>query len=166
MAALKMETKSLKKMTLVVTMAFGLTACQGDGVNEGIGTLIGAGLGAWLGSEIDGGRDRGAGMVIGYMAGAMIGNSVGKKLDQRDRLLAGKARHFSLEKTSGGVQTDWYNPDSGHRGYYIPEPAIKDEQTGRYCREYTQVVTIGGKEEKAYGQACRQVDGSWEIVDK
>lgn len=35
---------------------------------------------------------------------------------------------------------------------------------GRYCREFQQEVTIGGKTERAYGTACRQPDGAWEIV--
>lgn len=35
---------------------------------------------------------------------------------------------------------------------------------GRQCREFLQTVTIGGRSEQAYGTACRQPDGSWEIV--
>lgn len=156
--------KHFKKVALITAIAFGLSACEGDGVNEGLGTLVGAGIGAFLGSEIDGGRHRGAGMVIGYMAGAMIGNSIGRKLDERDRLMASRAHQRSLETSRSGVRTDWYNPDTGNRGYYEPEPAFKDEETNRYCREYTQVIMIGGEEQVAYGRACRQPDGQWEIV--
>jgi len=36
--------------------------------------------------------------------------------------------------------------------------------SGRYCREFQQVVTVGGSKEQAYGVACQQPDGSWEIV--
>lgn len=36
--------------------------------------------------------------------------------------------------------------------------------SGRYCREFQQEVTIGGNTESAYGTACRQADGSWEVV--
>ena len=35
---------------------------------------------------------------------------------------------------------------------------------GRQCREFLQTVTIGGRTEQAYGTACRQPDGSWELV--
>jgi hypothetical protein len=35
---------------------------------------------------------------------------------------------------------------------------------GRQCREFLQTVTIGGRSEQAYGTACRQPDGSWELV--
>lgn len=36
--------------------------------------------------------------------------------------------------------------------------------SGRYCREFQHEVTIGGNKERAYGVACQQPDGSWEIV--
>lgn len=36
---------------------------------------------------------------------------------------------------------------------------------GRYCREFQQEVTIGGRREEAYGTACQQPDGSWQVVD-
>lgn len=35
---------------------------------------------------------------------------------------------------------------------------------GRYCREFQQTVSIGGRTEQAYGTACRQPDGAWEVV--
>lgn len=36
--------------------------------------------------------------------------------------------------------------------------------SGRPCREFQQRVTIGGKTEQAYGTACQNPDGSWEVV--
>ena len=36
---------------------------------------------------------------------------------------------------------------------------------GRYCREYSQQIRIGGEIQRAYGTACRNRDGSWEIVN-
>jgi hypothetical protein len=44
--------------------------------------------------------------------------------------------------------------------------AVRDGQStaGRYCREFQQVLTVGGKTESAYGTACRQPDGSWELM--
>jgi 17 kDa outer membrane surface antigen len=35
---------------------------------------------------------------------------------------------------------------------------------GRYCREFQQDVTVGGRVEQAYGTACMNPDGSWEVV--
>jgi surface antigen len=34
---------------------------------------------------------------------------------------------------------------------------------GRYCREYQTVATVGGRRQQAYGTACRQPDGSWQM---
>lgn len=44
--------------------------------------------------------------------------------------------------------------------------ALRDgvSSAGRYCREFQQTVTIGGKTEQAYGTACQEPDGTWEIV--
>ncbi|HUT39948.1 MAG TPA: hypothetical protein VM011_01290 [Gammaproteobacteria bacterium] len=36
--------------------------------------------------------------------------------------------------------------------------------SGRYCREFQQNVSIGGQREQAYGTACRNPDGSWEVI--
>ena len=36
--------------------------------------------------------------------------------------------------------------------------------SGRYCREFQQEVAIGGKAEQAYGTACLNPDGSWEVI--
>jgi hypothetical protein len=36
--------------------------------------------------------------------------------------------------------------------------------SGRYCREFQQEVAIGGRTERAYGTACRNPDGSWEVI--
>jgi len=35
---------------------------------------------------------------------------------------------------------------------------------GQTCREYQQTVTIGGKNETAFGTACLQADGAWKII--
>jgi hypothetical protein len=33
-----------------------------------------------------------------------------------------------------------------------------------YCREFTKAVNVGGRVQSAYGQACMQPDGSWQVV--
>ncbi len=39
------------------------------------------------------------------------------------------------------------------------------DASGKYCREFQQEITVGGETEKAYGTACLQPDGDWEIVE-
>ena len=33
-----------------------------------------------------------------------------------------------------------------------------------YCREYTQIVKIGSTQQKGYGTACLQPDGTWQMT--
>ncbi len=44
--------------------------------------------------------------------------------------------------------------------------AVRDGTTtdGRQCREFQQDVTIGGNKTDAYGTACMQPDGSWQVI--
>ncbi len=35
-----------------------------------------------------------------------------------------------------------------------------------HCREYSQSVTIGGQQQRSYGTACMQPDGSWQVVSQ
>jgi hypothetical protein len=46
--------------------------------------------------------------------------------------------------------------------------AVRDgtSSQNRYCREFQQTVTIGGNSEQAYGTACMQPDGAWEVVQQ
>lgn len=53
--------------------------------------------------------------------------------------------------------------DSGARGS-VTTTRMGTSTSGRQCREFQQTVTIGGKTEQAWGTACLQPDGSWEIV--
>jgi hypothetical protein len=39
-------------------------------------------------------------------------------------------------------------------------------EDGRLCREFQQQVTIAGKRTQAFGTACQESDGSWQIVDQ
>ena len=68
-----------------------------------------------------------------------------------------------MEKNKSGTESTWRNPDSGNEGTVTPTKTYKSE-SGQYCREYQQTITVGGKTEQGYGRACRQPDGSWRIV--
>lgn len=69
----------------------------------------------------------------------------------------------SLEFGKNLETTKWVNPDTENSGTITPTETYETDD-GRYCREYHQTVLIGGVEEEAYGTACRDEDGSWEIV--
>lgn len=158
--------KKCSKIAIVMIGAVSLAACE-PGSKEGGGTFIGALAGAALGATIAGKGDssgKAFGIVAGGLAGAAIGNSIGKSLDRADRLAMQQARYNAVEYTPSGETVRWHNPDSGNAGTYTPRPAQQD-RAGRYCREFQQTVTIGGKTEEAYGKACRMPDGDWQIVN-
>lgn len=48
--------------------------------------------------------------------------------------------------------------------YDQPSYSVSEEEPA-YCREYTKKIIVDGKEEKAYGTACLQDDGSWRIMN-
>jgi surface antigen len=60
---------------------------------------------------------------------------------------------------------DRQHPDTGATASATPIETLQNE-AGQDCREYQQSVTIGGREQRATGTACRMPDGTWKIVRK
>lgn len=129
------------------------------GTKTAIGGLGGAVAGGLIGKAV-GGHTRG--VIAGALVGGLLGGAIGNVLDQRDRELALKTAHQSLEYAPTGNAATWTNPDNGHSGSFTPTRTYQ-EPSGQYCREYQQHVTVGGERQKSYGTACRQPDGSWQI---
>ena len=153
-----------KNATPVIALtAIVLAACgPAQGPKTTAGTLFGAALGGLAGSAIGKGRGKLVAVAGGTFLGSVIGRNIGRSLDRADRIYASRAVNHSLEHKSSGDATVWRNPDSGNAGEVTPTRTYQTP-VGRYCREYQHTVTVGGKSETAYGTACRQPDGSWEI---
>lgn len=64
-----------------------------------------------------------------------------------------------------GETITWNNPDSGNSGAV---EAVRDgtSDSGRYCREFMQTITIDGKSRSGYGVACEDADGRWRILQR
>jgi surface antigen len=140
------------------------TGCYGPmGPKETGGTLIGAGTGALIGSQIGGGRGSLVAVAVGTLAGALLGQEVGRSLDRADQIAMQQNAQYALEYTPTRQSTSWRNPDSGNYGSITPIETYQ-APSGQYCREYLQTVIIGGQQQQAYGTACRQPDGSWQIT--
>jgi surface antigen len=131
---------------------------------ESVGTLIGGATGALIGSRFGKGGGALAATGVGALAGAFIGGQIGKTMDETDKRLASERSNQALETLPSGSSAEWKNPDSGNYGYITPQNTFKNHE-GRYCREYTQTVYIGGEPSQAYGKACRKPDGSWEMTN-
>ncbi len=154
--------RPIAKTVIILLTAAALGACSAPGSKKSGGTLLGAAVGGLLGSKVGGGRGRFAAIAAGTLLGAFFGREVGQSLDRADRLYARRTATHGLEHKSSGATTTWSNPDSGHSGTFTPVRTYR-EPSGRYCREYQQTVTVGGRTEQAHGTACRQPDGSWKI---
>ena len=157
--------KSRLAIVTVMVAALGLGGCAGaqnDPKTTG-GTIIGGIGGALLGSMFGKGTGQLAAVGVGTLVGAMVGREVGKSLDAADRAQIDRAERQATTAPIG-QQITWNNPNSGNSGSITPVRDGNDIQ-GRYCREFQQTVSIGGKLEKGYGTACRQPDGSWQIMN-
>ena len=174
--------KTLKKSLLAVTAcAFLLAACDGQqnaynaqrgGITGGggldksdIGTGLGAIGGAVAGAQFGKGNGRIVTSVLGGLLGAGIGNAVGSSLDRADMTYYQQTQQKALETAPAGQSLPWSNPQSGHSGVVIPAAPFKND-SGQYCREFQNKITVGGKTQSGYGTACRQPDGSWQIVSQ
>ena len=159
------------KKSILFTLVVLLSACAANvqtsssqqGPKESVGALSGMVIGGALANDMAGdSRNKSLATVLGAFVGGVIGQNIGAQLDERDRLLAGEAYSTALEYNPTDKAAEWRNPDSGNYGRVIPVATYR--QNGRYCREFTQEIFIGGEKQTGYGRACRQPDGSWEIV--
>jgi surface antigen len=125
---------------------------------EALGGMLGGVVGGVAGSRIGKGDGRTAATIVGTIVGAIIGSSIGRSMDQADVACVGQA----LEYGEQGAPVAWANPDTG--AHYRVTPGKTYQQNGDYCREFTREAIIGGRQERIYGTACRQPDGSWQIV--
>src|SRR5512134_2323842 len=156
----------------VLLAALATASCQGGGggggggigsdfgPKTGIGAALGAAGGGLLGAAAGGSA---TGIAAGVLLGGLLGGATGSVLDDRDKRTATNATQQALESKPSGSTSTWRNPDTGNSGSVTPVRTFQ-ANSGQYCREYEQSVTIGGKPQKSYGTACRQQDGSWQIV--
>ena len=163
-----MRGRARKWVSLVALVAILTAGCAGMGAGVGanpkttVGAMGGGALGGLIAAAAGG---KGTAIAAGVIGGALLGGLAGNLLDQRDKRLAGEAAQRALETAPSGAAVAWQNPDSGHYGAVIPVKTYQAD-SGTYCREYQSTVTINGQKEKTFGTACRQPDGSWQIVSQ
>ena len=157
--------------TLIISSLLLIVACAptteissaNQGPKQTAGTLSGMVIGGALANDMAGeSKNKGIATILGAFVGGVIGQNIGAQLDERDRFLAGEAYNTALEYNPTDKAAEWRNPDTGNYGRIVPVTTYR--QNGRYCREFTQEIFIGGEKQTGYGRACRQPDGSWEII--
>ncbi|MQX38090.1 RT0821/Lpp0805 family surface protein [Roseospira navarrensis] len=143
-----------------------LTACQQaqNAPKQTAGALGGAALGGLLGSQFGGSTEwKLAATGLGVLLGAAVGSEIGRSLDETDKQRMQQASQQAYTAPVGQT-ISWNNPQTGNYGTFTP---VRDgyANTGQYCRQFRTTVTIDGRLEEATGTACRQNDGTWQIVN-
>lgn len=158
----------MKKTMLMMVMiaSIGLAGCESlqnvEMNKQTVGAAGGAVLGGILGSKVGNGSGQLWATGIGVLLGTLVGSEIGKSLDKADMAYANRANDRA-HTAPLGESIAWNNPDSGNSGSVT---AVRDgkDVNNRYCREYQQTIYVGGQQETGYGIACKQPDGTWEIV--
>ena len=168
-----MKTKIL---AMIAVSAMALTACtQGVGVGQGsttglgnkqmIGGATGAILGGVLGSKVGKGSGQLVGVGVGALLGTLLGSELGASMDKADMMYAEQATSRAYTAPVGQT-ISWNNPDNGHSGTITPTREGVSNTSGRTCREYTQTIYVDGRQQTGVGQACKNSDGTWAIVNQ
>lgn len=147
--------KRVAKSSLCICTALflSLAACA---THEQTGALTGAGVGAATGSALT--RGSVVGTLLGAFIGAAVGAEIGRQMDEADRRHAA----YALEHNPTNQPARWVNPDTGYEYTFTPTRTYQGGQGP--CREFVMNALIGGQPEQVYGTACRQPDGSWQIL--
>lgn len=151
-----------KLMLAVLVIAFLVGGCESLNFSkEDQGMVLGGVVGGLLGSTIGSGRGSILGAIAGTFAGGYLGRTVGRHMDQQDKILHAQA----VEKTIvHGSDEVWKNPRTGHHGRVHAGPRY--QTPAGFCGEYTDYITIDGREVLAHGTACQERDGSWRIINR
>ena len=151
------------KTTIVAALAvFMLAGCAGNtrgpGAGETVGHLAGAIAGGLLGNRIGDGSGRKIAIAVGAVLGGLAGNWTGRNVDENLRREQQGALQHTLD--TGYSSQYWHE---GAEGRFVAR--ARSRQDGRACREYSHIVRVGGVEQEAYGRACRDEAGAWQIVN-
>jgi surface antigen len=152
----------MKKFVAMLAIAFtslSLTACE-NMTNQDVGTVTGGVIGGILGSTIGGGSGQLVAIGAGTLAGALIGGQVGRNMDVQDRAIMNRA----FENNAVGQPAYWQNQRTGAAYDVVPTQNVMYDGNP-YCREYHSNAMIAGKSQQVYGTACRQPDGSWQVMN-
>jgi surface antigen len=156
-----LRSKAVVALTALVLVTGCTEGMGGMGTKQTVGTLGGATAGAVIGSQFGSGDGRIAAAAIGTLLGAWAGNEIGSSLDKADQAAAGQAINTAYAAPVGQT-IRWNNPDSGNSGT-ITTTRDGYSQSGGYCREYQQTINVGGRQQTAYGTACQNQDGTWQV---
>ena len=147
----------------MVASAIGGCADGSQLSKQNIGTVAGAVGGALIGSQIGEGSGRGVAILGGAVLGGLLGHELGARLDEKDKQAMRETTSAALVNAPDGDSYHWDNAETGHSGAVTPTRTYRNDEQ-QICRDYQQSIEIAGQNDSAHGTACRQADGSWQII--
>ncbi len=154
----------LKKCIPLCFTALLFVGCNDQITQQDMGRLLGAAAGGAIGAQIGprGSNEKVVAIIAGTLIGAWAGDQLASKLGEEDAQRARQAETAAYDAPMGQT-VRWDNQQSGRYGSVTPVREGRDN-AGNYCREFHETVFIDGKEETAYGTACKDAYGNWQIV--
>ncbi len=149
------EKGKLLAVTAVVCGALTVASCSSPTQNQDVGTVAGGVIGGLIGSQFGSGSGQVAAAAAGAVIGAYIGNKIGQSMDETDKLKQQQA-------LAASQSTTW---TSKNGNTYTVTPQKTYVKNNEVCRQYTTTATIDGKAETVTGTACKQSNGTWQIVN-
>ncbi len=128
---------------------YGDTTQQGDVVG-GVVTSSGT-------AHYRGGPDKST-ITGGTLLKGVLNSDVGKAMDRQDQMNMQQA----VINTPLDQEAQWGNKRR-HAKYSVTPLRDYSNSKGQQCREYEATVDKDGKKERAYGKACRDAHGKWNI---
>ena len=144
-----MTTKQPFAVALILALAMLVTASCATKSETGAAT--GAVAGGVVGAVV-GGK---TGLLVGGALGGLFGYGVGRSIEREDQ----RQMAMALERNQA---VTWTNPDTGV--VYVLQPTQTFTQRGEPCRNFRLEGDVERNQREYVGTACRQPDGSWQIV--
>ncbi|MGQ0675177.1 MAG: hypothetical protein ACT4N4_03700, partial [Rhodospirillales bacterium] len=109
----------------------------------------------------------GKGAAIGGVTGLALGALAGSQIDRRREPPPAQTYYATPPGYYAPAPGYYYAPAPGYGApAYAPPPVVAQQPSysTANCREYSGTIIIDGQEQRSYGTACLQPDGSWRIV--
>lgn len=159
-------TARAMRIAATLTVVTALTACSwNEQRTETLGGVAGGILGGIIGSKAGKGVGRSAAITIGATLGAMWGQDIAKGLSDVDQVFHERTTEDTLEYGEPGEEVSWSNPNSGNSGSVTAGDRYHNAD-GQDCRTFETTVNSEGEARTAEGVACRQDDGTWQIMEQ
>ncbi|CAK0777127.1 17 kDa surface antigen [Azospirillaceae bacterium] len=107
-----------------------------------------------------------SGRVVAARLGSLVGAYIGAPATLIDSADQSAFQQAALRAYATPINENitWSNPQTGNHGSVV---SIREgwSQSGMWCREFQHTVSSGERKNSGFGTACRQRDGSWQIME-